>query len=220
MITLVGHSLGLAEFATFNVKVVRSFNPSQLGPRCDGYFIRTPEMNVPTVLPSDAEAIYIHARSTRGADLHLPLVRTPGTAFTRTLTTVAPERARVLERLEALVEVAEWTYAKTMPQCPHWYSRRDSWPSGDDDFTRTIREIHTWGARQRFNRSWWQVLHVGTWLVWGWWARPEHTDWLNGKPLPTRPEPPCDQLLHVENATVVGHGWGPLVSGATGEPCR
>jgi len=51
-----------------------------------------------------------------------------------------------------LAPTLEWTYAKTMPYCPHSYVVASRSPLTHDDFVRAARVIHTFGQPAKFYR--------------------------------------------------------------------
>ena len=44
-----------------------------------------------------------------------------------------------------------WTFAKTMPQCPHWYIVRGKGPK-EEDFARFVRHIRSFGYDEQWHR--------------------------------------------------------------------
>jgi hypothetical protein len=46
----------------------------------------------------------------------------------------------------------KWIYAKTMPQCPHWYTLRSDWKS-DISFDDVVQFIRDYGYRERFYKK-------------------------------------------------------------------
>lgn len=79
------------------------------------------------------------------------------------------ERRAQEERLAALLEAAEWRFAKTMPQNPHWYTLRKTW-ARDDDFVWAVEQIRLRGYRSKYNGSWYTQLDVNDHFYWtmGW----------------------------------------------------
>jgi hypothetical protein len=60
---------------------------------------------------------------------------------------LSPEERRAQEeRLAALLESAEWRFARTMPQNPHWYTLRKTWAL-DEDFVWAVEQIRLRGYR-------------------------------------------------------------------------
>lgn len=44
------------------------------------------------------------------------------------------------EKIERLLEAQEYTFAKTMPKNPHWYTLRKKWRN-DEDFKKVVQFI-------------------------------------------------------------------------------
>lgn len=54
-----------------------------------------------------------------------------------------------LARIQWLLETAQWTFARSMPQNPHWYTLRKRWEN-DDDFVAVVLFIRKYGYVERF----------------------------------------------------------------------
>jgi DNA invertase Pin-like site-specific DNA recombinase len=82
-----------------------------------------------------------------------------------------PEEERLAQeqRLAALLESAEWRFARTMAANPHFYSLRQSW-ARDDDFVWAVEQIRLRGYRQKFKGHWYTQLDVNDHFYWtmGW----------------------------------------------------
>jgi hypothetical protein len=65
----------------------------------------------------------------------------------------------------AALENAAWTFARTMPQTPHFYTLRKAWnqPVGFEDVVLYIREH---GVRRRFGNTTYVYLDHGDWQYW------------------------------------------------------
>jgi len=72
-------------------------------------------------------------------------------------------------RLAGLLENAEWRFAKTMPQNPHWYTLRQTW-ARDEDFVWCVEQIRALGYRTKFQGDWYTQLDVNNHFYWtmGW----------------------------------------------------
>lgn len=104
------------------------------------------------------------------------------------------ERLAQWKRLAELLESAQWTFAKTMPRNPHWYTLRRTW-ARDEDFVFAVDLIRLLGQRRKFQRHWYTQLDLGDHTYWtmGWpvgsldwgWARLNKagTILINRKPL-------------------------------------
>jgi hypothetical protein len=84
-----------------------------------------------------------------------------------------PEEERLAQRkrLAELLESAEWTFAKTMPRNPHWYSLRRTW-ARDEDFVFAVELIRLLGQRRKFEGRWYTQLDLD-----------DHTYWTMGWPV-------------------------------------
>ena len=72
----------------------------------------------------------------------------------------------------AFIADRTWTFAKTMPEHPHWYTVR---PKGgpefwDHDFDRMVELVHAEGTRQKWGKNWYVYLEVDGYKDWtmGW----------------------------------------------------
>ena len=64
---------------------------------------------------------------------------------------------------------AEWTFAKTMPRNPHWYTVRKGW-ADDGDFVRAVEAIRAHGYRVKYGKSTYVVSDLNGMMYWtmGW----------------------------------------------------
>lgn len=58
-----------------------------------------------------------------------------------------------------------WTFAKTMPQNPHYWAPRKSWV-GEVSFDNMVMHIRANGYVQRYGRTDYLCLNVGAWKYW------------------------------------------------------
>ena len=74
--------------------------------------------------------------------------------------------------LRLLLVAAPYRFAKSMPQMPHWYTRRADWLT-DSDFVAVVKFIRSAGETRHFKGRAYQYLdHEG------------FTYWTMGSPLP------------------------------------
>jgi hypothetical protein len=87
-----------------------------------------------------------------------------------------------LERARALIKAQTWTFAKTMPQCPHWYSVRKRW-ANEEDFEWLVRIIRTYGFREPYGKLMYTAWIDQGFKYWtmGWPV--EETTIINRKPV-------------------------------------
>ncbi len=60
--------------------------------------------------------------------------------------TPAPQ---TLDSIRAVLERAEWRFAKTMPENPHWYTLRKAW-TDDGAFVEAVEFIRRHGVVERY----------------------------------------------------------------------
>jgi len=64
----------------------------------------------------------------------------------------------------ALLYDAGWKFAKTMPQCPHWYTLRKDWK--DSDFVELVKYIRENGRKEKYLRSTFTYLYINGFKYW------------------------------------------------------
>ena len=84
------------------------------------------------------------------------------------------------ERFALLMRTCAWTFAKTMPENPHHYTRLRTW---DDpaSFLWCARVIWTHGVEEMFGGKPYTLLHVGGFKYWSMDPTPETTELINRK---------------------------------------
>jgi len=75
------------------------------------------------------------------------------------------------EKAKALISGWSWTFAKTMPQCPHWYVVRS--PENEEAFIEFVEYIRIHGVEEQFGQSTYLYLYLG-----------EYKYWTMGNPVP------------------------------------
>ena len=101
-----------------------------------------------------------------------------------------------------------------MPQDPHWYTLRRTWPE-DQDFADTVALMRTHGPTERYKGHLTRLLHINGWKYWTMSAPIPSTILINRKllPLVTVPYDAIalqydalfqDSASHEENAAVMG----------------
>jgi hypothetical protein len=67
--------------------------------------------------------------------------------------------------IQAVLESKTWTFAKTMPHNPHYWTLLKTW--GDrDDFFRAVQYIKDHGVIKTFGRTDYIVFYVNGWRYW------------------------------------------------------
>ena len=67
--------------------------------------------------------------------------------------------------LQTLLEGLKWTFAKTMPENPHFWSARKDWKD-DAAFEAAVVHIRKFATREKFKKSWYMVFYAGGWKYW------------------------------------------------------
>jgi hypothetical protein len=69
------------------------------------------------------------------------------------------------DELRALIKSYQWIFAKTMPQCPHWYALRKNARS-DLQFRRFVKQIRLLGYDERWGPHRHRYLDLDGWKYW------------------------------------------------------
>ena len=93
--------------------------------------------------------------------------------------------------IRQFVAAHEWTFAKTMPGIPHWYTLRRK-ALCDADFAAFVQEIRLRGVVRSFGRRPFTYLDLDGWTYWTMGAPVEETILVNRARLPGH-EPPAEQ---------------------------
>jgi len=84
------------------------------------------------------------------------------------------------ERFPAFVEAAEWTFAKTMPRIPHWYTVRGRTAPPDEQwFTWAVAYLQEVGEPRRFGRRVFRYVILDGWRYWTMGYPPRETTIIN-----------------------------------------
>ena len=103
------------------------------------------------------------------------------------------ESSLTLPELRAFVTHSSWTYAKTMPECPHEYTLRKK-AADEALFERFVMHIRHHGYRARWKRSLHTHLDLDGWQYWTMGAPFSATILINRAKLETKgatPRPPA-----------------------------
>jgi hypothetical protein len=82
----------------------------------------------------------------------------------------ADQQQAMRARIQMLLQRQHWTFARSYPSNPHWWSHRRAWR--DADFIEVVQFIRTHGYCARFGKTSYTQLDVG-----------EHFYWTMGWPL-------------------------------------
>ena len=76
------------------------------------------------------------------------------------------EKIGDLDNLRDLIARCEWTYAKTMPQCPHEYIVRGKCPLTDEEFLYFVDKQRNYGKPERWGKYIFPYLHIDGYKYW------------------------------------------------------
>ncbi len=70
--------------------------------------------------------------------------------------------------MQKFIEKHKWTYAKTMPQCPHFWVCRDRLtdPADIEEFNNVVRFIQKYGYDKNYFKTPMRYLDVGEYKYW------------------------------------------------------
>ncbi len=88
-----------------------------------------------------------------------------------------PDDLAELEAVGQLLERQTWTFAKTMPNNPHYWTLRKRWNGTDQSFCDTVAFIRAHGIRVKHGKTYYTVLDYNG-----------HRYWSMGRPIGTREE--------------------------------
>lgn len=77
-----------------------------------------------------------------------------------------------------LVHKAVFIFAKTMPEMPHWYTKREHWDDARD-FEECVRFIRANGYKEKFKKATYIYLVIGEYKYWTMGYTPERTTIIN-----------------------------------------
>ena len=96
------------------------------------------------------------------------------------------------EFVRRIVGKSNFIFAKTMPQCPHYYMLRKE--SVDSEFVRFVEIIRKYGYRYKFGNVWYVQLNVNSWYYWTMGAHIDQTILINRKKRELGLESPYDNI--------------------------
>lgn len=103
------------------------------------------------------------------------------------------------QELRACIRAQRWIFAKTMPQCPHWYALRKEARS-DQEFCRFIKQIRMFGYDERWHHHRHRYLDVDGWKYWTMGYQIESTILINRAKIEVTPQ--ADLFYQAEKAHV------------------
>jgi len=93
------------------------------------------------------------------------------------------------DEIRGFVAGQRWTFAKTMPRIPHWYTLRRNAPS-DEAFSAFVQEIRLRGVQRPFGRRLFTYLDFEGWTYWTMGEPIADTTLINRARLPGAAAPP------------------------------
>lgn len=90
--------------------------------------------------------------------------------------------------IRGFIDKSEWTFAKTMPQIPHWYTLRQK-ARRDEDFAAFVQEIRFRGTVRQFGSKSFTYLDLDGWTYWTMGEPIEETLLINRARRPEKSEP-------------------------------
>jgi len=58
---------------------------------------------------------------------------------------------KIIAKVDAFIASQKWTFAKTMPECPHWYIVRA--PDNEKRFSSFVKFIREHGVKEKFGKT-------------------------------------------------------------------
>lgn len=83
------------------------------------------------------------------------------------------------DRLREMISRCQWTFAKTMPWCPHEYIVRGKCPLTYEEFMYFVDMQRRYGVRQRWGKYNLPYLHIDGYKYWTMEEAYEDTDVIN-----------------------------------------
>ena len=94
------------------------------------------------------------------------------------------------EWLRGFIKGAQWVFAKTMPESPHWYTLRRTNDSAE--FERAVVDIRTYGYVRRYKGYDYVSYDIDGWYYWTMGAPLEETILINRAQLDAVPGTPSE----------------------------
>lgn len=87
------------------------------------------------------------------------------------------------DEISRFIATHEWTFAKTMPGIPHWYTLRRN-ATSSEGFSAFVQEIRFRGVQRPFGRRMFTYLDFDGWTSWTMGEPVEETTLINRARLP------------------------------------
>jgi len=82
------------------------------------------------------------------------------------------------EEVQKFLESHQWTFAKTMPESPHWYIHNKD-ANDNNVFIEVVKFIQQKGLPSKFEGATYNYLHLGKYKYWSMGNLPEETTIIN-----------------------------------------
>lgn len=69
-------------------------------------------------------------------------------------------------KMRSMIARCQWTFAKTMPWCPHEYIVRDKCSLTDDEFVYFVEMQRYFGVKERWGRNILPYLYIDDYKYW------------------------------------------------------
>ena len=83
------------------------------------------------------------------------------------------------DQLREMIARCEWTFAKTMPQCPHEYIVREQSPLSDEEFVYFVNMQREHGVEEQWGKYNFPYLYIDNYKYWTMGAPIEETIIIN-----------------------------------------
>ena len=89
------------------------------------------------------------------------------------------EDGKDYNKLRSMIARCEWTFAKTMPWCPHEYIVRGKCPFTDDEFVHFVSMQREYGVKEHWGKYYFPYLYIDDYKYWTMGAPIEETIIIN-----------------------------------------
>lgn len=70
------------------------------------------------------------------------------------------------DKLREMITRCKWTFAKTMPWCPHEYIVRDKCPLTDEEFLYFVDMQRRFGIKEHWGKYYFPYLYIDDYKYW------------------------------------------------------
>lgn len=76
------------------------------------------------------------------------------------------EKSTAYKRIREMIARCEWTFAKTMPWCPHEYIVRDKCTLSDEEFVYFVNMQREYGVKEHWGKYYFPYLYIDDYKYW------------------------------------------------------